>query len=272
MYRCRACPYQIAISPFRCAPEPNKPGNAHYFAPRGVLHLPGSSDPSAPVLWLESRTWPPFFFPMTLVLTCAIASSSVTLRPNILPTNSMRGSEVTSYVPTSLPLRKHGDPVGDAIYLVQKMCNKNNADAFAFSFRITSKSKSLSLTSRLEVGSSRIRILALAICKRTRNRYHLLNRQRIIFQRLGDINLYIQTFSAPAPPADSSCPINAAKTMRLASKHNIFGDRNVGAEVDFLIYRADAQFLRMQRRSHLNGFALQFNRCRCRDVPLLSVL
>jgi hypothetical protein len=47
--------------------------------------------------------------------------------------------------------------------------------------------------------------------------------------------------------------------MWLVTQHNIFGDGNVRAQINLLINRTDAQFLRVLRRSYLNEFTLQFN-------------
>ena len=122
-----------------------------------------------------------------------------------------------------------------------------------FNFFITSKSRFASLTSRLDVGSSRIRIFAevisseraiATICWMATEKFpkgwvtsiSISN----LFQRLPGKGIHL-------------FPVDTAKTMWLMPKHNIFGNRNIGTQVDFLINRADANFLGMLRRSHLNS-------------------
>ncbi len=53
--------------------------------------------------------------------------------------------------------------------------------------------------------------------------------------------------------------MNTAEAMRLMTNQNILGHRDVRAQVDFLIDGANAQLLRVLRRSYLDGFAFQFN-------------
>ena len=55
-------------------------------------------------------------------------------------------------------------------------------------------------------------------------------------------------------------PVDAAESVWLAPEHDIFGDGEIRAQVDFLVHAADAQLLRMLGRAHVYGSPIQLYR------------
>jgi hypothetical protein len=54
-------------------------------------------------------------------------------------------------------------------------------------------------------------------------------------------------------------PVDAAEAARIAADEDILGHRQIGTQIDFLVDRADAQRLRLQRGGRRNGAAIQFD-------------
>ena len=145
----------------------------------------------------------------------------------------------------------------------------------ARSFRITANSCSVSWASRLDVGSSRMRTLADAISRARRDRRHLLDRHRVRAERLGHVDVDVEAAKDLLGPADPSPPvIDAAPRPALAPDEDVLRDREVGAEVDFLVDSADPQCLSMLRGADLEVLAVEGDRRpdRGRSTPVRTLI
>ena len=115
----------------------------------------------------------------------------------------------------------------------------------SLSRRITSNSCSTSPASRLEVGSSRISTLGGDV-DGPGDRHHLLDGQRVRAERRRDVEVEVEPGQQLGRAPAHLAPPDAAEAARLAADEDVLRHREVRAEVDLLVDRADPGLLRLQ--------------------------
>ena len=141
-----------------------------------------------------------------------------------------------------LPIPKNGDLIADCIHLLQEMGNEYDADAFGF--QAAHQIKELFYLPIIEGGGRLIKNQYL--CRHidcTGDRYHLLNCNRIIVDRLCYICMYVKVLQQFAGLFIHCFPVNQSAFSRFASDKQILCNRQVRTEIDFLIHGADAPVL-----------------------------
>lgn len=87
--------------------------------------------------------------------------------------------------------------------------------------------------------------------------HHLLDGDREFGQRAGHVNVDIECGERGLGIALDARPVDGRSVHRKATDEDVLGDGKVGAEIDFLKHRADAQFLRVINRLGPDGLSIQ---------------
>ena len=159
-----------------------------------------------------------------------------------------------------LAITQHRDAVAQRIHLVQKVGDKQNRHALVAQLAQHPIKTLHFLVVQARCGFVQYQHLGRD-AQAAGDGHHLLHRHRVAGQRLGDVNVQVQPgqqragFAVHAGPIDS--PQTCRTLARVATGKNILGHRQVGAEVDLLVHRTDAQALRVQGGGGTDGLAIQ---------------
>ena len=157
------------------------------------------------------------------------------------------GQLLDAVFPHQLAVTQHGDAVADCVDLLQKVGDKNYANALIP--QPTHHAKELL---HLVVIQRRRRLvqnqdLTFHI-NRPGNGDHLLHCQRVLFQVSGHVNVQLHVLHELGSLGDHDLALNGSEfCQRLPADKQILCHRQIGAEVDFLIHGGNAFFLGVQR-------------------------
>lgn len=99
--------------------------------------------------------------------------------------------------------------------------------------------------------------VAVAGAHRPYDRDQLLHREGVRGQRCGDVDVQAEAVDELRRLLAHALPLDAARAGGFTSDEDVLRHRQVGAEVDLLVDRADAGVLRLQRAADPHGLAVE---------------
>ena len=179
-------------------------------------------------------------------------AAALSSRPTIAVISACGGSSAFRYSPTQLAVAQHRDAIGDRVHLVEEVGDEEDRQAF-----VAQPAQHGEQALDLLLVEARGRLVedqhARLDAQRAGDRHHLLHRDRVARQQPRHVDVEVQAreqrarVGVHARPVDAPQPGRAA--ARIAAGEDVLGHRQVRAEVDLLVDRADAQPLRRRRRA-----------------------
>ena len=142
---------------------------------------------------------------------------------------------------------QHRDTVGNGIHLIHEVRDEYEAETL-----LAQASHHFEQLGDFVLIEARCRLVEneqfRVHIERAGDGHHLLECERARRNGAMEIEVNFQPLQRAFRAGVQRLPVNETEAARLASEHDVLRDGKLGDEIDFLIHRRDAQFLRLARR------------------------